>query len=249
MRSRAARADGPARALASILGGSILRGSILGGSILRGSIFRPRMYRPAALAVALLLPLAFLVHAGRALAASAAPARAAAALSADHEAPADAELVLCESADISIAAGAGACAAADGVDAAAPEPADAEPADAAARAAPMCDNDAASIAAVPEVPEVDRGQFEPARCDMQRLLSLLRSDERARCANVFSGGGTEKPAPPPIRLQQERLDAACSGGQPWPVPSAPALIAFEAPRGLGWQRGHCARIDRPPSQR
>lgn len=113
----------------------------------------------------------------------------------------------------------------------------------------MCDNAAASIAAVPEVPEVDRGQFEPARCDVQHLLALLRSDDRAGNANVISGNGAEKPVPAPIRLQQERFDAACSGGQPWPAPSAPSIAAFEAPPGLGGQRGHSARIERPPSQR
>lgn len=112
----------------------------------------------------------------------------------------------------------------------------------------MCDNDAASIAAVPDVPEVDRGQFEPARCDTQRLLSLLRSDERGRSANVISGNGAEKQEPPPIRVQQERFDAARAGGQLWPVLATPTSVDFDAPRGLGWQRGHFGRIERPPSQ-
>lgn len=190
------------------------------------------------LAQALLLTLAFLLHTGRASAASSA----------------DAELALCEFADISIAAGPGACAAGDdgpadngpAGDGVAAE--DAEAPDAAVRAAPMCDNAAASIAAVPEVPEVDRGQFEPARCDTQRLLALLRSDDRAGSANMIAGKGEEKPAPPQIRLQQGRPDAAFAGGPPWPVPCAPSIVAFEAPRGLGWQRGHSARIERPPSQ-
>jgi hypothetical protein len=183
------------------------------------------------LAQAVLLTLAFLLHTGRASAASSA----------------NAELALCEFADISVAAGPGACAAAENGVAGSAE--DAEGSDAAAHGAPMCDNAAASIAALPEVPEVDRGQFEPARCDIQHLLALLNSDDRVGSANVISGNGREKPAPPPIRLQQERLDAAFAGGQPWPVPRAPSIVAFEAPRGLGWLLGHNARIERPPSQR
>jgi hypothetical protein len=213
------------------------------------------LYRSALLALALLLPLSFVSHAEDAVAASSAAPFSAAA-------PVESERALCEWADAASADGPGACGAAASGEVAVPAdavpadavpadavPADAAPSDAAAHAAPMCDNAAASIAAVPEVPEIDRGQFEPARCDMQRLLALLRSDERAGNANVISGGGTEKPAPTPNRLQQERLDAASSGGLPWPAPSAPSIVAFEAPRGLGWQRGHSERIDRPPSQR
>jgi hypothetical protein len=205
--------------------------------------------------MALLLPLSFVLHAEDALAASdAAPFSA--------TAPVESERGLCEWADAAIADGAGACGAAGGAEVAVPSeavpsdavppeavPPDAAPSDAAARAAPMCDNAAASIAAVPEVPEIDRGQFEPARCDTQRLLALLRSDERAGNANVISGGGTKKPVPPPTRLQQERLDAASAGTLPWPVPRAPSIVAFGAPGGLGWQRGHSIRIERPPSQR
>jgi hypothetical protein len=190
--------------------------------------------------LALLLPLAFILTTGRALAASSSPALTQASL-------ASADLALCALADPASDDAAAACAAAEDSEAADAAPSDAAPSDA-ARAAPMCDNAAASIAAVPEVPEVDRGQFEPARCDVQHLLALLRSDDRAGSANVISGSGEEKPAPLPIRPQQERRDAACSGGQPWPVPSAPSIVAFEAPRGLGWQRGHSVRIERPPSQ-
>ncbi len=225
-----------------------IRYSLPGACPVRGRVSRADgpARRRGWLALALLLPLAFILHTGRALAANGAvPAR----VSAAREAPADAELALCEFADISIAAGPGACAAAADAEAS-----DTEASDADARGAPMCDNSAASIAAAPEVPEVDRGQFEPARCDVQRLLSLLRSDDRAGSANVISGdvifgNGGKKPVPAPIRLQLERLDAACAGGQHWPVPSAPSIVAFEAPRGLGWQRGHSARIERPPSQR
>jgi hypothetical protein len=217
--SDAARADGPAR---------------------------PFSRCPRWLVLALLLPLAFILTTGRALAASSSPAVAQGAL-------ASADLPLCkmseaELADPTSADAPAACAAVEDSEAADAGLSDAGPSDA-ARSAPMCDNAAASIAAVPEVPEVDHGQFEPARCDVQHLLALLRSDDRAGSANVISGTGEEKPVPPPIRLEQERRDAACSGGQPWPVLSAPSIVAFDAPCGLGWQRGHSIRIDRPPSQR
>jgi hypothetical protein len=209
-------------------------GSDAGGDAARADgPARPFSHCPRWLVLALLLPLAFILTTGRALAASSSPA--------------------CELADNSSADAPAACGAVEDSEAADAAPSDSAPADAApseaARAAPMCDNAAASIAAVPEVPEVDRGQFEPARCDVQHLLALLRSDDRAGSANVISGTGEEKPAPLPIGPQQERRDAACSSGQPWPVPSAPSIVAFEAPCGLGWQRGHSERIDRPPSQR
>jgi hypothetical protein len=208
--------------------GSDTGGDAGGGAARADGPTRPFSHCPRWLVLALLLPLAFILTTGRALAASSSPA-CGLADSSNEDAPA-------------------ACAAVEDSEAADAAPSDAAPSDA-ARSAPMCDNAAASIAAVPEVPEVDHGQFEPARCDVQHLLALLRSDDRAGSAKVISGTGEEKPAPPPIRLQQERPDAACSGGQPWPVLSAPSLVAFEAPCGLGRQRGHSVRIDRPPSQR
>jgi hypothetical protein len=198
---------------------------------------------PSWLGLAFLLSLACVLHAGHA---SAASAGFSAGVSAD------AERALCEFADISIADGPGACAAAENTGGAEPEPAaGTAPSDGADRAAPMCDNAGASIAVVPDVPEVDRGRFEPARCnmerlDIERLLALLRSDDRARNANVISGSG-EKPEPTRLRPQQ-RLDAACAAGAAWPIPAAPAGVAFGVPRGLAWRRGHAARVERPPSQ-
>jgi hypothetical protein len=111
----------------------------------------------------------------------------------------------------------------------------------------MCDNSAASIAAVSEVPEVDRGQFEPARCDMHRQLELLRSDDRARSTNLTPGSG-EKPEPARPRLPRARFDAACAGGAAWPVRATPAVVALDVPPGLAWRRGHFTRVERPPAQ-
>ncbi|HTV23067.1 MAG TPA: hypothetical protein VMG12_30470 [Polyangiaceae bacterium] len=112
----------------------------------------------------------------------------------------------------------------------------------------MCDNDAASIAAVAEVPEVDRGRFEPAApCDVQRLLARLRSDDRARGVNAVAGNDTGRPEPRPSGEQNGSFDAACTGTTLWPLPSPSVSAALGQPRGLGWHPGYSARIERPPS--
>jgi hypothetical protein len=199
------------------------------------------MFRLTWLLLALMLPLACVLHAGHALAARA------------EAQPASCELADLSIADDSIAASPAACITAENSEAAAapsePTPADANAPAEAARYAPMCDNAGASIAAVPEVPELDRGQFEPARCDTHRWLALLRSEDRARSACVISGGGGEKPDPAPLRVRQGRFDAASERGPRWPLRAPVLIIALEPPRGLAWRAGHSPRIERPPTRR
>jgi hypothetical protein len=209
------------------------------------------------LRLVLLLPLLCTLHAERAFAASApGAALSMPGFSIDAlESAGAAERALCELAGVSLANAAGACRAEEGgetvlavAEPGAPdEHGPAAPADPAARAAPMCDNTAASVAAVPEVPEIDRGRFEPAPCDIERLLALLRSDDRARSSHVIAGASGERPEPQPLSLEQGRFDAAGTGGQRWPVPAGPSMIALGMARGLGAHRGHRTRIERPPS--
>jgi len=166
---------------------------------------------------------------------------------------AERDLASCELTDLSIGDGAAAC----GVVTSTEEPPalpDSEPelddqpsADPGARSAPMCDNTAASVAAAPEVPEVDRGRIEPVPCDVQRLLARLRSDDRTRGVNAVSGSGDGQPEPQSSSAGGERFDAARASGSLWPAPARSSCIALGTGRELAEQRGHAARIERPPS--
>lgn len=113
----------------------------------------------------------------------------------------------------------------------------------------MCDSTAASVAAAPEVPEVDRGRIEPAPCGAQRLLERLRSGDRMRdgAAASASGGGFREPAPP--AASGERLDAVGAPGARWPLRAEPASITLGSWPGLRASSGHRARVERPPSAR
>jgi hypothetical protein len=215
-------------------------------------------------------PLALLVlfHAKPASAASpavvsiAAPAENAAV---DAGVSTEVELRMCDLTDASLAVAPGSCLAAipDAVtpDAAlpdaptpdvgarpVPEEAARAPGD---RAAPMCDPNAMSIVAPVEIPEVDRGHFEPLPCDGQALLSLLRSQPRG--GNVRLVAVREPPPRGPLQSPSlnEGNDGAAALSVPlyWPERAAPSTLAPHWHGGLTRQPGHRSRIERPPSLR
>jgi hypothetical protein len=173
---------------------------------------------------------------------------------------AEAELPMCDLADASLVVAPGSCLAAipDGeipqVGASAAQggaanaPADRPPAD---RAAPMCDPNAMSISAPVEIPEIDRGRFEPLPCDGQALLSLLRSQHRESGIQLVNARESLPRAPvqPPSLNDGNDGAAAFSGPLCWPERASPSTLAAHRRGGLAWQPGHRSRIDRPPSRR
>jgi hypothetical protein len=171
----------------------------------------------------------------------------------------EAEPPICELADASLAVEPGSCAAPlpavalPGVGvpsaeaSAAKSPADPAPAD---RAAPMCDPNAMSITAPVDIPEVDRGRFEPLPCGAQALLSLLRSQQREGGIQLVAAREPSPRAPLHYPSPNDGNDAAAVSGAPcWPERAAPATLAALRQGGLAWRAGHRSRIDRPPSLR
>lgn len=175
-----------------------------------------------------------------------------AAISQDSADSTDGELPMCDLTDASQAVAPGSCTAAApdfgaraAQERAAKAPADQGPAD---RAAPMCDVNAMSLDAPGEIPEIDRGHFEPLPCDAQALLSLLGS-QRGEGGIQWVAAREALPRGP---LHSSTLIdgiAAWSGPVYWPERSAPSTLAADRHGGLGWQLGHRSRIDRPPSLR
>jgi hypothetical protein len=116
--------------------------------------------------------------------------------------------------------------------------------------APMCDPDAASVAAQDEIPEVDRGRFESLPCEAQLLLSGWQPDvpevgrRAARCGDVD----------PPVPAQhadaaRPRSEGVEQAGVPFPARSEPLLAEFGARAGLGASCGFEPVPFRPPVTR
>jgi hypothetical protein len=119
------------------------------------------------------------------------------------------------------------------------------------RAAPMCGSNATSIAAPVDIPEVDRGHFEPLPCDAQRLLSLFRSPDREGGIHRISARESPPRGPQRAPSVDARNDstAALALQLPWPERAAPSMLAAHSQGGLAWQPAHPSRIERPPSRR
>lgn len=137
----------------------------------------------------------------------------------------------------------------DVVAGAAQEPAVAPTDDAADRAAPMCASDGTSIAALVEIPEIDRGHFEPLPCDAQVLLALFGSQlreggiPRVAARESLHRGPLQSPA---LNDGNDGIGAV-SVPPYWPERAPPSTLARHRRGGLAWQPGHRSRIDRPPS--
>jgi hypothetical protein len=208
----------------------------------------------------LLLPLLLLFHTGPVLGAgassrptpstvvskvTAASAVASnAALSSAVE-PIELELPECEFADLSAPAPPAGCFPA--LDAA-PEPV--APVDVNGQAvAPMCDVTGASIVAVPDVPEIDRGHFEQLPCDARRLLSLLRINVRETGASLTEPSDSAPRPSPAVNPLGERFEGAWAYPMALPTRDRATIVAFASGHGLERRRGHGSRVYRPPSPR
>jgi hypothetical protein len=115
-------------------------------------------------------------------------------------------------------------------------------------AAPMCDRTGASVVAVVEVPEVDRGRLEQLPCDDERWLALLGS--RARPGECFIGANERAPQPrqPALGGRATRQEASASFQPILPARATPTLLPAIRPSGLMRQPGHPSPIYRPPTR-
>jgi hypothetical protein len=113
----------------------------------------------------------------------------------------------------------------------------------------MCDPSASSIAAVVEVPEVDRGRIQPSPCDAGRLFSLLRSHVRESGVQLIAGDEGSLPMPQPSMNPFAGRDGAGMVAMlfDWPERSAFSTLSVTAHHGLTRQPGHLSRVYRPPS--
>jgi hypothetical protein len=114
--------------------------------------------------------------------------------------------------------------------------------------APMCDRTGASVAAVVEVPEVDRGRFEQLPCDDERWLVLLGS--RVRPGECFIGASERAPEPrqPALGARAARQEASASFRPILPARATPTLLPAISLSGLMRQPGHPSPIYRPPTR-
>jgi hypothetical protein len=181
---------------------------------------------------------------------------------------AEAELPLCDLTDISLAVAPGSCLVAT-PEAVTPEAVTPEavtpevlagaaqeaaevPADKfVAKAAPMCASDGTSIAAPVEIPEIDRGHFEPLPCDAQALLALLGLQLREGAIQLVAARESSPRAPLQSPSLNDRNDGIGALSVPlyWPERAPPSTLGSHWCGGLAWQPGHRSRIDRPPSLR
>jgi hypothetical protein len=116
--------------------------------------------------------------------------------------------------------------------------------------APMCDPDAASVAAQDEIPEIDRGRFESLPCEAQLLLSRWQPDvpevgrRAVRCGDV-------DPSAPAQHADTARPhpEGAGQAGDPFPARLEPSLTVFGARAGLRASCGVEPVPFRPPLTR
>jgi hypothetical protein len=121
---------------------------------------------------------------------------------------------------------------------------------AASEPAPMCDNDAASIVALDDIPEIDRGRFEALPCEAQLLLAGWQPDapelgrKAARCDDA------EPPTPAHhVAAPRPRPEGASQLGTRLPARSEPAPAKLGAQAGLAASLGHARTPFRPPLAR
>lgn len=117
-----------------------------------------------------------------------------------------------------------------------------------AEAAPMCDPMGASVPALPEVPEVDRGHFEELPCEALLLMTGWRLD----ASELGSKAALHDPEPqPPQSLHHytSRYDGACDFSVAFPSRAEPSVVGAPLRRGLSARQGHELGVYRPPLAR
>jgi hypothetical protein len=111
--------------------------------------------------------------------------------------------------------------------------------------APMCDPRGASVAATPEVPEIDHGKLEQLPCDDAWLRWLGSALEHARGQAAARDGVPSSP-PPELQLDRSRMDGLVSFVSVLPGRLQPVLLPPPEVAGLPARSGHARSIYRPP---
>jgi hypothetical protein len=107
---------------------------------------------------------------------------------------------------------------------------------------------AASVAAVPEIPEVDGGRLEVLPCEALLLMAGWRPD----APEFGHKAALHDPEPhqrQPAQLTRDRDEGACSYRMAFPARVEPAVINAPLAQGLMSQRGHRPGVYRPPVTR
>jgi hypothetical protein len=112
--------------------------------------------------------------------------------------------------------------------------------------APMCDPMGASIAARPDIPEVDGGRLENLPCEALLLMTGWRLDSPELAGRVAVLGDTEPVHPHQVELAPSRYDGACDFHVAFPSRVEPALTAAAHGEGLAPSHGHRLQVYRPP---
>ena len=115
--------------------------------------------------------------------------------------------------------------------------------------APMCDPHAASVAATPEVPEIDHGKLEQLPCDEAwRLWLGSKLDDGGGHAAGRDAARDGVPSSPPPELQHARvrMDALVPLVIVMPERAQPVRMPRSHITGLPPRHGHPLSIYRPP---
>jgi hypothetical protein len=117
------------------------------------------------------------------------------------------------------------------------------------QAAPMCDPSGASVAARPEIPEVDRGRLQELPCEAQLWMAEWQLDapdfEGLKAA--FDHSSPNHPLH--FQLPRSRYEGACDFSVAFPERAEPVIAALPAGIGLLPSRGYRRLVFRPPSVR
>jgi hypothetical protein len=110
----------------------------------------------------------------------------------------------------------------------------------------MCDPSAASVAARPDIPEVDRGRLQELPCEAQLWMAEWQLD-----APDFEGlkAAFDHSAPnhsTHFQLPRSRYDGACELSVAFPERAEPVLAPVPVGRGLTPSRGYRRLPFRPP---
>jgi hypothetical protein len=132
-----------------------------------------------------------------------------------------------------------------GAASAAPTPSKLEPA---ADAAPMCDPMGASVAAQPEIPEVDGGRLEELPCEALLLMTSWRLDA-PELGSKAALHDPEPHQPQSFQHYRARYDGACDFSVGLPGRGEPLVMDAPLRDGLRARSGHELGVYRPPVAR
>jgi hypothetical protein len=117
-----------------------------------------------------------------------------------------------------------------------------------AEGAPMCDPMGASVPALPEIPEVDRGRFEELPCEALLLMTGWRLDA-PELGSHAALHDPEPQRPQSFHHYTSRYDGACDFSVAFPSRAEPSFVGSSVRRGLGARQGHELGVYRPPLAR